>query len=521
VRVYVDGVETRALTASGALQASTGPLIIGGRSAYSFQRQCWPGQLDEVAVYDCALSSNQVADLYNLRPVLSAQTNLAINEMTTIVVTNTASDPGLPFNVLRYTLLAAPTNATIGTNTGVITWTPTEAQGPGTGVFTTVVTDNGVPPLSATNSFTVTVREVNRAPSISMPTNRTINELTQLTVTNTATDPDIPANALRFALVSGPTGAVVNATNGVLTWTPSEGQGPTTVVLTVSVTDDGVPPLSATGRFAVVVNEMNVAPVFNGTPTNRAIDELTLLTVTNAATDPDIPSNTLTYALIAAPTNAAIGTNTGVITWTPTEAQGPGTGVFTTAVTDNGAPALSSTNSFAVVVNEVNVAPMLAVPSNVTIHAKALLSLTATATDVDLPSNTLTFSLVSGPDALLVTPDGRIIWTPSDAQAGTTNRVWVQVADNGTPNLSATNSFVVTVQSRPALLSVLPAGSNVSLSWTSITGDRYRVQHRTALDSGAWTNMGGAVAATGNTASETDTPPVGAGQRFYRITVVP
>jgi len=365
------------------------------------------------------------------------------------------------------------------------------------------------------------VREVNRAPSISMPTNRTINELTQLTVTNTATDPDIPANALRFALVSGPTGAVVNATNGVLTWTPSEGQGPTTVVLTVSVTDDGVPPLSATGRFAVVVNEMNVAPVFNGTPTNRAIDELTLLTVTNAATDPDIPSNTLTYALIAAPTNAAIGTNTGVITWTPTEAQGPGTGVFTTAVTDNGAPALSSTNSFAVVVNEVNVAPMLAVPSNVTIHAKALLSLTATATDVDLPSNTLTFSLVSGPDALLVTPDGRIIWTPSDAQAGTTNRVWVQVADNGTPNLSATNSFVVTVQSRPALLSVLPAGSNVSLSWTSITGGSYRVQHRTALDSGAWTNMGGAVAATGNTASETDTPPVGAGQRFYRITVVP
>ena len=51
----------------------------------------------------------------------------------------------------------------IDTN-GVITWTPTEGQGPGTNTITTVVTDNGVPPLSATNSFEVMVTEVNSAP---------------------------------------------------------------------------------------------------------------------------------------------------------------------------------------------------------------------------------------------------------------------------------------------------------------------------------------------------------------------
>ena len=60
---------------------------------------------------------------------------------------------------------------------GVITWTPTEAQGPGTNVFETVVTDNGVPALSATNSFTVTVLETNTAPVLGVVSNQTVVEL--------------------------------------------------------------------------------------------------------------------------------------------------------------------------------------------------------------------------------------------------------------------------------------------------------------------------------------------------------
>ena len=63
----------------------------------------------------------------------------------------------------------------IDTN-GVITWTPTEAQGPGTNTITTVVTDNGVPPLSVTNSFVVIVTEVNSAPVLRpRPTGRLPN----------------------------------------------------------------------------------------------------------------------------------------------------------------------------------------------------------------------------------------------------------------------------------------------------------------------------------------------------------
>src|SRR5204863_9245003 len=135
-----------------------------------------------------------------------------------------------------------------------------ETQGPSTNTFTTVVTDNGTPSQSTTNSFIVTVNEVNSAPVLPPQTNRTINELTALIVTNTATDGDLPANGLSYQLVSPPVGASIS-TSGVITWTPSEAQGPATNTFTTVVTDNGTPSLSSTNSFAVTVNEVNSAPV--------------------------------------------------------------------------------------------------------------------------------------------------------------------------------------------------------------------------------------------------------------------
>jgi hypothetical protein len=98
-------------------------------------------------------------------PVLLAQTDVTVMELTTLTVTNTAIDTDLPPLGLVYSLVNPPAGASIDTS-GVITWTPDEAQGPSTNTLTTVVTDNGVPPLSATNSFTVTVVSPAKPPTI-------------------------------------------------------------------------------------------------------------------------------------------------------------------------------------------------------------------------------------------------------------------------------------------------------------------------------------------------------------------
>ena len=51
----------------------------------------------------------------------------------------------------------APAGARIAPASGLLTWRPTLAQSPSTNPFSVVVNDNGVPSLSATQSFVVTV----------------------------------------------------------------------------------------------------------------------------------------------------------------------------------------------------------------------------------------------------------------------------------------------------------------------------------------------------------------------------
>src|SRR5204863_269876 len=150
----------------------------------------------------------------------------------------------LPANSLTFALVSAPTGMTINPATGAISWTPTEAQGPSTNIVSVSVTDNGVPALSVTNTFTVTVNEVNLAPVLTVPANQTINEQTTLSVSASAIDADISANTLTFALVSAPTGMTINPASGAISWTPTEAQGPSTNIASVSVTDNGVPALS-------------------------------------------------------------------------------------------------------------------------------------------------------------------------------------------------------------------------------------------------------------------------------------
>ena len=93
----------------------------------------------------------------NQPPVLSAISNQTILAGRTLLVTNSASDADIPPQTLTFSLLNAPTNAAINSSSGVFTWRPTIAQSPSTQTVAVVVADNGVPIMSATQSFTATV----------------------------------------------------------------------------------------------------------------------------------------------------------------------------------------------------------------------------------------------------------------------------------------------------------------------------------------------------------------------------
>jgi hypothetical protein len=86
------------------------------------------------------------------------------------------------------------------------------------------------------------------------------------------------------------------------------------------------------------------------------------LTVTNSASDPDVPAQTLTFNLLIAPAGASISSSSGVITWRPAIAQSSATHGFSVVVADNGTPSLTSTQTFNVTVLRPT-SPTLTLPS--------------------------------------------------------------------------------------------------------------------------------------------------------------
>ncbi|MCL4179863.1 MAG: lamin tail domain-containing protein [Verrucomicrobia bacterium] len=361
---------------------------------------------------------------------------------------------------------------------------------------------------------------VNRAPTLNPLSNPAVAEGSLLTFTASASDPDA-GQSLTFSLDPGaPGGAAINPESGVFTWTPTEAQGPASYPVTVRVTDNGTPTLDDHQTITIQVNEVNRAPILNPIG-NQAVDEQSLLTFTAVATDPDLPVNTLTFSLDeGAPAGAAILPATGVFTWTPTEAQGPGVYSVTIIVRDNGAPSLNASETISITVREVNQNPTLNPIADQQVTFGATLSFTAMASDPDLPLNTLAFSLEPGaPTGASINPTtGLFSWTPQSDQAPSTNSITVRVTDDGTPPLATTRGFQIVVLAAEALViqdvNVNPTGT-VTIQWNSTVGTQYRLEFKDDLDAATWTTAADYTATATTTTGNHNTS--GSPHRLYRV----
>jgi len=190
------------------------------------------------------------------------------------------------------------------------------------------------------------------------------------------------------------------------------------------------------------VTEVNVAPVLDPI-NNQSGDELTQISFTATASDSNNPAQTLMFSLSGAPAGASINPSTGAFSWTPIESQGPGSYPFDVIVIDNGTPNLSDSETITITVNEVNVAPVLDPVGGKSVSDGELLSFTATASDPDIPANTLMFSLSGAPAGASINPStGAFSWTPNGQGQFSFD---VIVIDNGTPNLSDSETITITV----------------------------------------------------------------------------
>ncbi|MEO5803478.1 MAG: reprolysin-like metallopeptidase, partial [Verrucomicrobiota bacterium] len=299
-------------------------------------------------------NKGSIAGGWQLTLTTSIATCCASNSPPVITsVSNQITDEDVPLSGISFTVSDAETAAnaliitTNSSNTNLVANSGLAISGTGTNrslAITPLLNQSGNSTItisvsdgqSTTNTtFLLTVNPVNDAPVVAtIPSPMTINEGALLQFTNSATD--VEGNQLTFSLDPGfPGGASIDPITGVFTWTPTEAQAPATNSITVRVTDNGSPNLSGTRTFTVIANEVNAAPALAEIPSPVTIDEGTLLIFTNSATD--VEGDQLTFILEPGfPAGAAINPTNGVFTWTPTEAQGPGTNSITIRVTDNG-----------------------------------------------------------------------------------------------------------------------------------------------------------------------------------------
>ena len=362
-------------------------------------------------------------------------------------------------------------------------------------------------------------------PEFLSPTNGTVIttlETVPMTVSCLATDLDTPPLPLSFTLVNAPapppTGMTIS--NGVIYWTPTEAQGPSTNTVGVSVSNGA---FSVTNVFTIIVEESNLPPVLPFV-TNQIVAVPGTLVLADTATDPDIPANPLTYTLsstVSGPNLPVIDIN-GIITWTPTLAQAGTNYQFTVVVADYNpwavnSQSLSATNSFS-----VDVLPLLPpgqpltnivvpangiswyvvqVPINADIATNTLLYATAPVNlwfSTNLPPSTTS----AGDAELLNSSIGgtSVIYTHSTPPLVPGSNYYLGVQN---PNsFAVTNGLNVTFHLLPVASALSITKTNIAgtngflVTWFAPIGSQFHMQWTPGLVPPHWNNFNGVISFT-------------------------
>ena len=374
----------------------------------------------------------------NEAPTLDAIAPQSVDEGTVFTYALVAQDQNLPGDTLTYSLVSGPSNALVNPTTGVVTFIPLETDGGTTVTLTVRVTDAGGE--FAEQTFDLTINDTNSNPLVAPIGTQSATENQELVVTISASDNDIPVDTLSYELISGPAGTTIDA-NGVIRWTPDESHGGTQQTITFKVHDSAGG--STQVSFLVNVTEQNQNPVLT-VQTSHTIAELQTLTFTASASDADAPAQALAYSLSNAPAGMTINTNTGVITWKPTEAQGPGSFTFQVRVTDSLGG--TDTESVTVTVNEVNQAPFLGALNTLAASTGSTFTAQIPGFDADLPVQGLTYALDTAPAGITINPTtGLLSWNVPEGTAEGIVSITVRLTDAA--GESVTREYFVQVSS--------------------------------------------------------------------------
>ncbi|MGI2155630.1 Ig-like domain-containing protein, partial [Shewanella oncorhynchi] len=310
-------------------------------------------------------------------------------------LTATDSDTG---DSLTLSAVTKPSWLSFNAATGLLSGTPSNVDVGSHAVILRVTDTDG---LTAEQSFSITVTNVNDAPVISSPAITTATQDIAYSYTVIATDLDVGA-VLTLSVVTKPSWLSFNSVTGLLSGTPSNADVGSHAVL-LRVTDaDG---LTADQSFSITVTNSNDAPTITSTATTAAVQEA-VYSYTFAATDVDV-DDVLTLSAVTIPSWLSFNAATGLLSGTPGNAD-VGSHPVTLRVTDT--DGLTAEQSFGITVTNVNDAPV-ATSASVTFEEDSSVMITLTGEDAD--SDPLTYEVVSQPESGTLEQHGTVwLYTP-------------------------------------------------------------------------------------------------------------
>ena len=199
-------------------------------------------------------------------------------------------------DTLTYSLTAFPSGMSIDSASGLIQWTPVQAQVGNNAVTVEVSDDKGrVTP----QSFTISVLNVNDAPLITSSAVTSAMEKTLYVYDVEAVDED--GDVISYSLDSAPSGMSIDSATGLIQWTPAQahvGEQSVTVKASDGLGGEG------TQSFTIAVANFNDPPHITSTPPSGTAQEDAAYIYDVEAVDDD--GDALTYALGAAPAGMTI-----------------------------------------------------------------------------------------------------------------------------------------------------------------------------------------------------------------------
>ena len=388
----------------------------------------------------------------NDAPIITGTPVLSVAQAASYSFLPGASD--LDSTGLMFAITNKPSWAAFDSATGALTGTPTNADvGTTTGIVIGVSDGSLNVSLPA---FNLTVTNVNDAPTITGTPGTSAAQDAAYSFTPSASDVDT-GDVLTYTISNKPSWASFNSSTGALTGTPTNADIGTTTGILISVSD-GV--LSASlAAFAIEVTNVNDAPVLSGTPTT-SVDQDEAYSFTPTASDIDV-GDVLTYSITNKPTWATFDTATGALTGTPVKANvGVTTGILI-SVSDGVETA--SLPAFDLTVVNVNAEPVISGTPTLSIDMDTLYRFAPIASDLDI-ADVLSFTISNKPSwAVFDEITGELTGTPTEADVGVFANIIISVSD-GTLSASLPAFNLEVIRTVDPLQPIVTAPADITIN---------------------------------------------------------